>query len=63
MSDTRTLLNAQEKLGEIKARLAALQELFNWQGVNKEFGSSGCFGIDLTIGTIVDELDGNLVSR
>ena len=50
------LLDARDKLDEIKARLAALQALFFYQGKDKQFGYSACWGIDLTIGTIVDDL-------
>ena len=52
-----TLLNAQDKLSEITARLAALQALFMYEERDKEFGQDECFGIDLTIQTIIDDLD------
>ena len=51
-----TLLNARDKLGEIKARLAALQALFCHDGRDKEFGSAECWGIDRTIETIRDDI-------
>ena len=53
-----TLLNVRDKLGEIQARLAALQALFMYEERDKEFGREECFGIVLTIQTIMDELDG-----
>ena len=52
------LLDAQDKLAEIKARLAALQALFLYDGKDKQFGYSECWGIDRTIQTIVDDLVG-----
>ena len=53
MSD---LLDARDKLDEIKARLAALQALFLYEGKHKQFGYDECWGIDLTIRTIVDDI-------
>ena len=53
-----TLIDAQDKLSEISARLAALQALFMYDENDKQFGQTECFGIDLTIQTIVDDLDG-----
>jgi len=51
-----TLLDARDKLDEIKARLAALQALFLYDGKDKQFGYSACWGIDCTIQTIVDDI-------
>ena len=53
----RTLIDAQDNLSKIKARLAALQALFMYEERDKEFGYTECFGIDLTIQTIIDDLD------
>ena len=50
------LLDARDKLDEIKARLAALQQLFVYEGKDKQIGYSACWGIDRTIQTIVDDL-------
>ena len=49
-------LDARNKLSEIQARLAALQALFMYDQNDKQFGQTECFGIDLTIQTIVDDL-------
>ena len=53
-----TLLDAQDKHSEIQARLAALQALFMYEERDKEFGQEECWGIDLTIRTIRDDLGG-----
>ena len=55
MSD---LLDARDKLDEIKARLAALQALFLYDNKIKQFNYDACWGIDRTIQTIVDDLAG-----
>ena len=52
------LLDAQDNLSKIKARLAALQALFMYDTKDKEFNYTECFGIDLTIQTIIDDLTG-----
>lgn len=51
-----TLLDARDKLDEIKARLAALQALFLYDGKPKHFEYDECWGIVLTIRTIVDDI-------
>ena len=51
-------LDARNKLSEIRARLAALQALFMYDKNDKGFGQEECWGIELTIQTIVDDLGG-----
>ena len=52
----KDLLDVRDKLSELEARLAALQALFLYEGRAKVFGYPECWGIDLTIQTIADDL-------